>query len=69
MLFRSERLCDSVIIMKRGRIVDEDSPAALLRRYGRATLEDVFLAVARDEAGLPAPGGVSGAGTDAEMGG
>ena len=64
-----ERLCDSVIIMKRGRIVDEDSPAALLRRYGRATLEDVFLAVARDEAGLPAPGGVSGAGTDAEMGG
>ena len=49
--------------------VRRDRLSALLRRYGRATLEDVFLAVARDEAGLPAPGGVSGAGTDAEMGG
>jgi ABC-2 type transport system ATP-binding protein len=44
-----ERLCDNVIIMKRGHIVDEDTPAALLSRYGRETLEDVFLAVARGQ--------------------
>ena len=44
-----ERLCDHVIIMKRGRIVDADSPAALIRRFGRTTLEDVFLTVARSE--------------------
>jgi len=42
-----ERLCDRVIIMKRGRIEDDDTPARLLERYGRETLEDVFLDVAR----------------------
>ena len=42
-----ERLCERVIIMKRGRIEDNDSPARLLVRYGRATLEEVFLDVAR----------------------
>jgi ABC-2 type transport system ATP-binding protein len=42
-----ERLCDTVIIMKSGRIADEGTPADLLGRYGRATLEDVFLDVAR----------------------
>ncbi|MCF2521550.1 ABC transporter ATP-binding protein [Bradyrhizobium sp. G127] len=42
-----ERLCDRVIIMKRGRIEDDDSPAAILARYNRTTLEEVFLDVAR----------------------
>ncbi len=42
-----ERLCDRVIIMKRGRIEDDDSPAGILARYNRTTLEDVFLDVAR----------------------
>jgi len=42
-----ERLCERVIIMKRGGIVDDDTPARLLARYGRQTLEEVFLDVAR----------------------
>ncbi len=42
-----ERLCDRVIIMKRGRIEDDYSPAAILARYNRTTLEEVFLDVAR----------------------
>jgi ABC-2 type transport system ATP-binding protein len=42
-----ERLCERVIIMKRGRIEDDDTPARLLARYGRHTLEEVFLDVAR----------------------
>ena len=42
-----ERLCERIIIMKRGRIEDDDIPARLLARYGRKTLEDVFLDVAR----------------------
>jgi ABC-2 type transport system ATP-binding protein len=42
-----ERLCDRVIIMKRGRIEDDDTPKRLLGRYGRRTLEEVFLDVAR----------------------
>jgi ABC-2 type transport system ATP-binding protein len=42
-----ERLCDRVIIMKRGRIEDDDSPDGIMARYNRNTLEDVFLDVAR----------------------
>ena len=42
-----ERLCERVIIMKKGDIVDDDTPAALLGRYGRESLEHVFLDVAR----------------------
>lgn len=42
-----ERLCSRVIIMKRGRIEDDDTPARLLAHYGRRTLEEVFLDVAR----------------------
>lgn len=43
-----ERLCDHVLMLKQGRIVDRGSPAALLARYGRADLEEVFLDIARD---------------------
>jgi ABC-2 type transport system ATP-binding protein len=43
-----ERLCDRVLMMKRGEIVDDGSPNQLLARYGRQNLEEVFLDVARD---------------------
>ncbi len=46
-----ERLCDDVLMMKQGRIVDTGSPQALLKRYDRSTLEDVFLDIARDRHG------------------
>jgi len=42
-----ERLCERVIMMKRGRIEDDDTPQRLLARYGRETLEEVFLDIAR----------------------
>jgi ABC-2 type transport system ATP-binding protein len=42
-----ERLCDRVIIMKRGRIEDDDTPDSIMARYNRTTLEEVFLDVAR----------------------
>jgi ABC-2 type transport system ATP-binding protein len=42
-----ERLCERVIIMKKGLIEDDDAPDRLLARYGRSTLEEVFLDVAR----------------------
>src|SRR3954447_4531327 len=45
-----ERLCDRVIIMKRGRIEDDDSPDNIMLRYNRASLEEVFLDVARGRA-------------------
>ena len=42
-----ERLCDDVMMMRRGRIVDRGAPAQLVARYGRETLEEVFLDIAR----------------------
>ena len=45
-----ERLCDRVIILKRGRIEEDDTPSRIMTRYSRATLEEVFLDVARGRA-------------------
>ncbi len=42
-----ERLASEVLMMRRGRIVDRGAPRDLVRRYGRETLEQVFLAIAR----------------------
>ncbi len=38
------RLCDRLVIMADGALLMQGSPADLLRRTGRATLEDIFLA-------------------------
>ena len=46
-----ERLCDRVIMMRAGRIVHDEPPDALIARYGRETLEEVFLDVARGRGG------------------
>jgi len=43
-----ERLCGHVLMLKQGRVVDSASPAALLEKYGRGDLEQVFLDIARD---------------------
>lgn len=52
-----ERLCDHVLIMKAGRIHDQGPPGDLVARYGRGTLEEVFLAIARGTDGLEHPEG------------
>lgn len=43
-----ERLCDDVIMLRAGRIVDRGTPEALLRRYGRQNMEEVFIDIARE---------------------
>jgi ABC-2 type transport system ATP-binding protein len=42
-----ERLCDTVIMMKEGRIVDRGTCKDLISRHGRDNLEDTFLEIAR----------------------
>jgi ABC-2 type transport system ATP-binding protein len=45
-LDEAEELCDRVLILDRGRVVAEGSPAQLRARFGEdasATLEDVFM--------------------------
>jgi ABC-2 type transport system ATP-binding protein len=43
-----ERMCDQVLIMQQGRIVDRGPPGDLIAKYGRATMEEVFLDIARN---------------------
>ena len=49
-----ERLCDTVLMLRRGKIVDQGAPAELLARYGRHNLEEVFLDIARERPRAPA---------------
>lgn len=42
-----ERMVSNVLMMKNGHIVDRGSPGELIARYGRQTLEEVFLDIAR----------------------
>ena len=42
-----ERMGSDVLMMKEGHIVDHGSPKDLIERYGRQTLEEVFLDIAR----------------------
>ncbi len=42
-----ERLADRVIMLEKGRIIADETPSALIKRFGRANLEEVFLAIAR----------------------
>ena len=42
-----ERLCDTVIMMKKGEIVDRGTCKDLINKHGRDSLEDTFLKIAR----------------------
>ena len=42
-----ERLADRVLMLDNGQIVEDGTPAELISRYGRKTLEEVFLDIAR----------------------
>ena len=44
-----ERLCSSVLMMRNGTIIDQDSPKELIKKHGRKNLEEVFLKLARTE--------------------
>jgi ABC-2 type transport system ATP-binding protein len=45
-----ERMCDDVIMLRAGVVVDPGSPRELIERYGRGNMEEVFLDVARGRA-------------------
>ncbi|MFO1314153.1 MAG: ABC transporter ATP-binding protein [Burkholderiales bacterium] len=52
-----ERMCDDVIMLRAGVVVDQGSPAQLIARYGRVDMEEVFLHIARgadDDVSAPA---------------
>jgi len=44
-----ERLCSSILMMKNGVIIDQDSPKRLIKKHGRKNLEEVFLKLTREK--------------------
>ena len=44
-----EMLCDQVIMMKEGKIVDRGTCQSLIKKHGRNNLEDTFLKIARNK--------------------
>tara|TARA_X000000950_G_C13868106_1_gene641699 strand:+ start:525 stop:1259 length:735 start_codon:yes stop_codon:yes gene_type:complete len=47
-----ERLCNKIIMMKQGKIVDSGTCNELIKKHGRENLEDTFLKIARGKNGL-----------------
>ena len=44
-----ERLCDSVIMMKKGKIIDRGTCSEIIKKHGRNNLEETFLKLARSK--------------------
>ena len=43
-----ERLCDKIIMMKSGEIVDQGTCEELINKHGRKNLEETFLKIVRE---------------------
>ena len=44
-----ERLCDSIIMMKKGKIIDRGTCREIIKKHGRNNLEETFLKLARSK--------------------
>jgi ABC-2 type transport system ATP-binding protein len=55
-MYEVEKVCDRVLFLSHGRILLEGDPKTLPREHGKATLEDLFIAVAREPLTLEGPG-------------
>ena len=44
-----ERLCDSIIMMKNGKIIDRGTCKEIIDKHGRNNLEETFLKLARSK--------------------
>lgn len=43
-----EQLCDRILFIEKGKKLTEGTPSQILKKYGRKTLEEVFIQVARE---------------------
>jgi ABC-2 type transport system ATP-binding protein len=63
-MYEVEEVCDRVLFISRGRILLEGDPRRLPALHGQGTLEDLFVAVAREslspEGGSAPPGAGEG---------
>ena len=44
-----ERLCNKIVMMKKGEVVDSGTCDQLIKKHGRQNLEDTFLKIARSK--------------------
>ena len=44
-----ERLCNKVIMMKQGQVVDYGTCDEIIKKHGRKNLEETFLKIARSK--------------------
>jgi ABC-2 type transport system ATP-binding protein len=51
-MYEVEEVCDRVLFMSKGNILLEGNPKTLPREYGKATLEELFITVAREPLSL-----------------
>ena len=47
-----ERLCNKIVMMKKGEVVDSGTCNQLIKKHGRQNLEDTFLKIARSKSEL-----------------
>jgi ABC-2 type transport system ATP-binding protein len=47
-----QEVCDRVLFLSRGRILLDGDPRALPAQHGKSSLEDLFIAVAREPLSL-----------------
>jgi ABC-2 type transport system ATP-binding protein len=59
-MYEVEEVCDRVLFLSRGAILLEGDPRTLPREHGRATLEELFIAVAREPLALDGSGAAAG---------
>ena len=51
-MYEVEEVCDRVLFLSRGKILLEGDPKTLPREHGKATLEELFISVAREPLAL-----------------
>ena len=51
-MYEVEEVCDRVLFLSRGKILLEGDPKTLPREHGKETLEELFIAVAREPLAL-----------------
>jgi ABC-2 type transport system ATP-binding protein len=53
-MYEVEEVCDRVLFLAHGKILLEGNPKTLPREHGKDTLEELFIAVAREPLTLAA---------------
>ena len=62
-MYEVEEVCDRVLFLSHGEIILEGDPKTLPAQYGKPTLEELFVTVAREQLGPPEDGSPKGPGS------